>query len=279
MSAGEISPAGPGHGSPGCDTRANPAQTILALQLCLGSLRQCCLCHLPVGNDRGAGEARQRTHGGPVFSGNRDRDSCASCSRIFDLRAVQATDARRQFRFSQYLRLRIALTLAALSLIGAIVWFGRYDRRTAAVILAVAVAKAIETLSDIHYGLFQLNDRLDQTGRSMILRGVLSVSALAITLYFIPDVFWGCMFVALAWALALVLFDIRRGRQLLACTESLDGCRDLCGAHAFYRWLCPSALLPRSHPLISTCPDISFMPTWVSINWESSRRWLTLLSH
>ena len=36
-------------------------------------------------------------------------------------------------------------------------------------------AKGIETLSDIHYGLFQLNDRLDQTGRSMMLRGVLSV--------------------------------------------------------------------------------------------------------
>ncbi len=143
-----------------------------------------------------------------------------------DLRAVQATDAHRQFRFSQYLRLRIALTLAALSVIGAIVWFGRYDRRTSAVILAVAVAKAIETLSDIHYGLFQLNDRLDQTGRSMILRGVLSVSALAITLYFIPDVFWGCMCVALAWALALVLFDIRRGRRLLACTESPAECQE-----------------------------------------------------
>jgi len=141
-----------------------------------------------------------------------------------DLRAVQATDARRQFRFAEYLRLRIALTLAALSVVGAIVWFGGYGRGTAIVILAVAVAKAVETLSDIHYGLFQLNDRLDQTGRSMILRGVSSVAALGISLYLIRDVFWGCMCVALVWALTLVLFDVRRGRQLIACTESPTGC-------------------------------------------------------
>jgi O-antigen/teichoic acid export membrane protein len=136
-----------------------------------------------------------------------------------DLRAVQATDARRQYQFSEYFRLRIMLTAAALAVIVAIVWFGRYERETAAVILAVALAKAVETLSDIHYGLFQLNDRLDQTGRSMILRGFLSVAALTGGLYLIHNVFWGCIWVALAWAAALLLFDFRRGRHLVACTE------------------------------------------------------------
>jgi O-antigen/teichoic acid export membrane protein len=136
-----------------------------------------------------------------------------------DLRAVQATDAHRQYRFSAYLRLRIRLTLAALAAIGAIAWFGRYHRGTAAVILAVALAKGVETLSDIHYGLFQLNDRLDQTGRSMILRGVLSVAAMSCAIYLIHSVFWACIWVALAWAAALLLFDVRRGRLLVASTE------------------------------------------------------------
>jgi O-antigen/teichoic acid export membrane protein len=136
-----------------------------------------------------------------------------------DLRAVQATDARRQYQFSEYLQLRMMLTLMALAVIGAVVWFGRYERGTAAVILAVALAKAVETLSDIHYGLFQLNDRLDQTGRSMILRGLLAVAALSCGVYLIHNVFWGCIWVALAWIVALVLFDVRRGRHLIACTE------------------------------------------------------------
>src|SRR4030095_3914974 len=41
----------------------------------------------------------------------------------FDLRAVQATDASRLFRFSEYLRLRIVTTMAALAVIAGIVWF------------------------------------------------------------------------------------------------------------------------------------------------------------
>ena len=137
-----------------------------------------------------------------------------------NLRAVQATDARRQFRFAEYLRLRLALTLAALAVIAVIVRFGGYESRTAAVILALALAKAIEALSDIHYGLFQLNDRLDHTGRSMILRGLLSVTALTAGLYLMRNVFWGCMCMAVAWVASLLLFDVRRGRRLVAGTES-----------------------------------------------------------
>ena len=138
----------------------------------------------------------------------------------FDLRAVQATDAQRQYRFNEYLRLRLFMTLVALTAIGAIVWLGGYERRTALVILAVAVAKAVETLSDIHYGLFQLNGRLDQTGRSMMLRGLVSLATLSAVLYATHNIFWACAGVAVAWAVALLLFDIRRGRRMVAVTES-----------------------------------------------------------
>ena len=147
-------------------------------------------------------------------------------------------------------------------------------------ILAVALAKAVETLSDIHYGLFQLNDRLDQTGRSMMLRGVLSVSALAITLYFIPDVFWGCMCVALAWALALVLFDVRRGRRLLACTESPGESSGVSAARA--PSIAGSAARDCYDDRIHQSPHASLFRSRLhgcSTNWESSRRWLTPLSH
>jgi O-antigen/teichoic acid export membrane protein len=136
-----------------------------------------------------------------------------------NLRAVQATDAHRQFGFAEYLRLRLLSTIAAAAVIVAIVWFGKYESRTAAVILAIAVAKSIETLSDIHYGLFQLNDRLDQTGRSMILRGILSVGALSAGLYFTKNVFWGCVWMALVWTAVLLLFDMRHGWRMVACTE------------------------------------------------------------
>jgi len=135
------------------------------------------------------------------------------------LRVVQATDARRLSSFQQYLRLRTAMTLGGLVVIGGIAWFGNYERQTVMVILAVALAKGIETLSDIHYGLFQLNDHLDQIGRSMILRGGLSVLALSTGLYVTRNVLWGCVGVALVWLAALLIFDVRRARGYVARSE------------------------------------------------------------
>jgi O-antigen/teichoic acid export membrane protein len=111
------------------------------------------------------------------------------------------------------------MTLAALTVIAGVVWFGKYESKTAEVILAVALAKGIETLSDLHYGLFQLNERLDQTGRSMMLRGVVSVVALSAGLRLTHNVLWGCVSLALAWLGALVFFDVRRGRNMVTRTE------------------------------------------------------------
>src|SRR5690349_3913529 len=115
------------------------------------------------------------------------------------LRAVQATDAQRFYSFTEYLELRLVMTLTAMLVIAGIIWCGHYERRTAMVIVAVALAKGIETLSDIHYGLFQLNDRLDQTGQSLMLRGLLSVVALSAGLYLTRDVFYACIGLALVW--------------------------------------------------------------------------------
>jgi O-antigen/teichoic acid export membrane protein len=149
------------------------------------------------------------------------------------LRAVQATDARRLYCFPEYLQLRMITTFAALIVIGAIAWSGNYERGTAMVILAVALAKGIETLSDIHYGLFQLNDRLDQTGISMMLRGVVSLAAIAAGLYLTRDVFWACAGMAAAWLAALLFFDIREGRRFITGTEAAH--RPVLSATAFQR--------------------------------------------
>ncbi len=93
------------------------------------------------------------------------------------LRAVQATDATRLYSFGEYLQLRFVMSSLAIAAIVTFTWIENIPHRTAMVVVAVALAKGTETLSDVHYGLFQLHDRLDQTGRSMMLRGILSLLA------------------------------------------------------------------------------------------------------
>jgi O-antigen/teichoic acid export membrane protein len=137
------------------------------------------------------------------------------------LRAVQATDARRLYSFKEYLKLRGVTTVAAIATIGGIAWFEHYEHKTTMVILAVGIVKGIETISDIHYGLFQLHDRLDQTGISMMIRGALSVTVLSAGLYLTRDVFWGCVGLALVWLAALLLFDVRRARHFVLHSQKL----------------------------------------------------------
>jgi O-antigen/teichoic acid export membrane protein len=182
------------------------------------------------------------------------------------LRTVQATDAKRLFSFSDYLHLRMATTLSALVLITIVVWFAHYKRETALVVLATALAKGIETLSDLHYGLFQFSGHLDETGKSLMLRGVLSLIALSAALWATREVFWGCIAVSVVWLTSLFLFDVPRGRRLITNLDKLrlPDTRDAPqppGAHPFQRW----------HSLVRLALPLGVVTTLVSINLNMPR--------
>jgi len=129
------------------------------------------------------------------------------------LRSVQATDASGQYSFSEYFGLRGVMTVLALAAIVAAALIGNQEWGTTKVVLAVGVAKCLEAMSDVIYGLFQSRDRLDQIGKSLILRGTISVAGLSLTLYLTRDAFRSVLVLAAAWLLVLLSFDMRRGRK------------------------------------------------------------------
>jgi len=136
-----------------------------------------------------------------------------------NLRSVQATDATRSYLFREYRQLRCITTAGALLAVTGLVWVGGYSHSTAIVILGVASAKGIDTLSDIYYGLFQQHDRLDRTATSMVLRGVLAVTALSVSLYATRNVFGASLSVSSVWLLALWLYDARQARRILGVSQ------------------------------------------------------------
>jgi O-antigen/teichoic acid export membrane protein len=133
-----------------------------------------------------------------------------------DLRAVQATDAKREFHFHEYVRLRTVTTALALGAIALIAYLGGYGTQTALIIAAVGIAKAVETFSDVHYGLFLLNGRLDRTGCSMMLRGGLAVIGMTAALVITGDVLRGCLAMGMVWLAVLIGFDMPCARGLIS---------------------------------------------------------------
>jgi O-antigen/teichoic acid export membrane protein len=129
------------------------------------------------------------------------------------LRAVQATDARRQFQFRDYAGLRLLMTLVAACIIFA-VSATLYRGQTALTIGAFVLSKAIESASDLVYGLWQQHERMDLIAKSLMLRGVLALLASAASFALFHTVWIAVCGIAAAWAAVLAVFDVPWGITL-----------------------------------------------------------------
>jgi O-antigen/teichoic acid export membrane protein len=134
-----------------------------------------------------------------------------------NLRAVQATDARRQYDFGDYLGLRLTTIAAALVVITAIALAAGYRGDTLVLLLGVALAKAFEAVSDVVFGLLQQAERLRRVALSLLLKGVASVLTVTSVLRLTGSVVLAVLAMAGCWAGVLTLVDL----PAAACLASL----------------------------------------------------------
>lgn len=132
-----------------------------------------------------------------------------------DLKNIQATDSRGEYIFSEYLSLEMITVLCALGIVAGIVLFSGYTREISLIILAVGVSKAIECISGVFFGLFQQRERMDRVGRSLMLKGPLSLFGMAFGVYLTDSVLGGAGALVVMWALVLFAYDIRNGVLIL----------------------------------------------------------------
>ncbi len=129
------------------------------------------------------------------------------------LKAVITADVRKQVDFGYYLGLRLLTTPLAFVAVFLICQILGYDRELTAVILMVGVSYGIETISDVYYARLQLNDRMAEIAKSLMIRAPLSLLGLVLAVYFSRDVLWGIAGVALARAAVLFGYDISSRTQ------------------------------------------------------------------
>ncbi|BAY86803.1 polysaccharide biosynthesis protein [Calothrix parasitica NIES-267] len=128
---------------------------------------------------------------------------------------VQATDAKEQYAFSDYLGLRLIGTTIALVAIAIVTLWTGYSLQTSLVILLVGLAKAFESVSDIFHGLIQQHERMDRIAISLMIKGPLSLLLLGLGVFLSGNVVWGVAGLVFAWAVVLVGCDIRNGTLIL----------------------------------------------------------------
>ena len=129
-----------------------------------------------------------------------------------NLRTVYATDVMDAFDYKDYKGLRAATTAIALLVITVIALL-QSDMRLSLIIMLVALARGFESMSDIAFGLYQRQQRMDRLGRSMILKGVLSVVLMGSLLWLSRNLLLAVAGLAAAWIMVYWIYDYQNLRH------------------------------------------------------------------
>lgn len=130
------------------------------------------------------------------------------------LRAVQATDVQEEYAFGSYLALRLVTVPIALIITFGIVVF-RYDSVLGLVIMLVAIAKGVESVSDILFGLLQRQERMNRIALSQMAKGALALGAFAFVVSMTGSLAAGVGAIIVAWLVILTLVDIPAAAAVL----------------------------------------------------------------
>jgi O-antigen/teichoic acid export membrane protein len=130
------------------------------------------------------------------------------------LRSIQSTDVQQTYPFVDYFVLRVFSTLLAIVVIISLIGGVGYPRDTALMILLVGLAKSVESISDVFYGLFQQHERMDWIAISMILKGIASLVVVGMVVWLTQSALWGTVALVGAWAIGLWVYDLPQGKKI-----------------------------------------------------------------
>ena len=136
------------------------------------------------------------------------------------LRHIQATDAKQQYLFSDYLGLRLISTALAFGLVVAIAMVASYSGEVSLTIILVGLAKSFESISDVFYGLIQQHERMDRIAISLMIKGPLSLIMMGLGIYLSGEILWGMIGLVISWGIVAIAFDLRSGKFILRNSSS-----------------------------------------------------------
>jgi O-antigen/teichoic acid export membrane protein len=128
-----------------------------------------------------------------------------------NLRAVLATDVKRQHELGDYISVRLKTSLAALAALAAVTVFSGFSALMAAAVLITGFWMSADNVSDLYYGALQRRERMDTIALSMMARGVLSAAALGVALWFTHNLLWAIAALAAGRFVVLLAYDQPRG--------------------------------------------------------------------
>jgi O-antigen/teichoic acid export membrane protein len=143
------------------------------------------------------------------------------------LRQIQATDAKQLYQFRDYLGLRVLSSQLAVLAVVTISLVSGYRWQTMVVVMLLGLAKGLESMSDVCYGLLQKHERMDRIALSLMMRGPLALLLLGLGVWSSGSAIGGVLGLILAWGTVLIGYDLTNAVRLLEAQGSHRSIRRL----------------------------------------------------
>jgi O-antigen/teichoic acid export membrane protein len=135
------------------------------------------------------------------------------------LRTVQVTDTKDEFRFGNYMALRLVTSLFSLVLALFITQAMDYHGVALLTILLIALAKAADGIADIIHGALQRRQEMDLIAIAMAVNGVSSLLFMVVLVATTRSVLWGAIGSLAGSLVSLVLVTMPMGARVLSRNE------------------------------------------------------------
>ncbi|GIP35030.1 oligosaccharide flippase family protein [Paenibacillus sp. J2TS4] len=133
----------------------------------------------------------------------------------FQLRGIQATDAKDDYQFRDYYSLRWIGVLLALLVCITVSYLSDYSAEARIIILLIAISKLIEGISDVIYGLLQRHEAMNKMAISIIARGGVSLLLFVIFYVVYHNFYFAITGFVLGWLLVLLFYDFRNAMHYI----------------------------------------------------------------
>jgi len=127
------------------------------------------------------------------------------------------SDADRQYRVGDYLRLRLLTSGLAMLVIFMTAWAGGYEPAIARLVVMAGLVVTGESVCDIFQAVLQRCEQMKWVAVSLMVRGLLGLTFFAVGTWFSGDLAWGVCGFTLAAIITLLSIDIPRA---LACERT-----------------------------------------------------------
>lgn len=127
----------------------------------------------------------------------------------FGIRIYQVTDTNRKYKFGDYLLARVFVVITMVIIGILFVNISGYTAEKLWICIALIMFKVIDNLSETYQGEFQLRNRLDLGGKSMVIRVSSSLIVFFITDVITKNVIFSCITSVLTNLTLFLLWDVR----------------------------------------------------------------------